>query len=475
MNQPRTDASSSPSVAPFIARDVGDVARPRRPFKSEIDLSHLPGEAGVVAMVRNTLGWMRRGNAHLLAQHRKFGPLYRTEFAGYKLVCVADPDLVVAITRDDRTWSAALAWVTFFGGIDPKLNAAGVDSPLFLDFEAHRDARKLVQPAFSPSATAAYFDAATEFFERAIDGWVADGRVSFKDAIRSLLVRVSTRIFLGEDRAAAEFERALIEYWGGPLSLTRSPLLSPAWRRSIRGHRTLCDMLRERIAERRVRGGDDMFSRLCARHDGAATVDDDGLARLVIGIMAAAFATTSSGLSSMAYLLATHPEWQDRMREESLAVSRGRISFEDSKRLELSAQVWKETMRLYPIAPYCARRALHDTQLGPWPIPAGTFVLALIAAVMQDGALWPHPLRFDPTRFSEDNAADHNHRSYYLPYGTGPHTCTGMHLANAEAKAFWHAMLTRCRFRLERDYRAQHNYAPAGIVSGDVALRLERL
>jgi cytochrome P450 len=477
MTNPRTEAPDQPTVAPFITNVVGDIARPRRALKSTLDLSHLPGEAGMVAMVRNTLGWMRNGNAHVLAQHRKFGPLYRTEFAGYTLVCVADPELVTTIARDDQTWSTALAWTTFFGGIDPNVNAGRVDSPLFLDFEPHRDSRKLVQPAFTPAATAGYFDAATEIFEGTVDGWIRDGKVSFKDAIRRLLVQVSTRIFLGTDSAAPEFERALIDYWEGPLSLVKHPLVSAKWRRSVRGHSKLCDMLLARVAERRKSGGDDMFSRLCAKQDTGTigTFDDAGLVRLVIGIMAAAFATTSSGLTSMAYLLATNPDWQDRMREEAIAVSRDRISFEDSKQLEISARVWKETMRLYPIAPYCARRAMHDTQLGDWKIPAGTFVIALLAAVMQDESLWDHPQRFDPDRFSEARADDKKHKGYFLPFGTGAHTCTGMHLANAEVKAFWQVLLTRCRIRLERDYRAHHTYMPAGIISGDVRLKLERL
>ncbi|HWU90292.1 MAG TPA: cytochrome P450 [Kofleriaceae bacterium] len=463
-----------PDVAPFLLDRVGDVSRPLRGLPTHVDLAHLPGEAGTLATVRNTLGWMRRGNAHLLEQHRRFGPIYRTGFAGYTIVCVGDPELVHEIARDDRTWSAALAWVTFFGGIDPKLNAARLDSPLFLDFAPHRDARKLLQPAFNPAAIASYFDAATAIFEPAVERWIARGRVEFKDAIRSLLVEVSTRIFLGVDDAAAQLERALVDYWEGPLALVRNRL-SAKWRRSIRGHRTLCEMLRARIAQRRETGGDDMFSRLCARGEGTDLVDDDGLVRLVIGVMAAAFATTSSGLASMAYLLATHPAWQDRMREEAFAVGRGRVSFEDSKRLEVSTRVWKETMRLFPIAPYYARRALRDTQLGPWKVPAGTFVLALIAAVMHDPALWDEPLRFDPDRFSEARAEDKKHLGFFLPFGTGAHTCTGMHLANAEARAFWHIMLTRCRFSLEREYRAHHTYLPAGIVSGDVKLRIERL
>src|SRR5690606_31901376 len=124
---------------------------------------------------------------------------------------------------------------------------------------------------------------------------------------------------------------------------------------------------------------------------------------------------------------------------------------------------------------YCARRALHDCELGPWKIPAGTFVLGLIAAVLQDASLWSDPLRFDPDRFSDERAEDKQHKWAFLPFGTGAHTCTGMHLANAEVKAFWHAMLTRCRFTLEREYRGRHTYLPAGIVSGDVKLRIEPL
>jgi len=475
MSNTGAKAQALPKVAPFIADRAGDISRPRRAVSTTVDLGHLPGESGLLAGFRNTLGWMRQGNSHVVAQHRKFGPVYRTEFAGYTVVCVGDPELVTSIARDDETWSAALAWITFFQGIDPKLNAASVDSPLFLDFEPHRYARKLLQPAFNPAAIASYFDAASDIFEHAIDRWVARGRIAFKDEIRRLMVQVSTRIFLGVDDAAAEFERALIEYWEGPLALIRDPRWSRKWRRSIHGHRRLCELLRARIAERRANGGDDMFSRLCARSGDSDALDDDGLVRLVIGIMAAAFATTSSGVASMAYLLAADPEWQDRMRQEALAVGPGRVSFEDSKRLEVSSRVWKETMRLYPIAPYAARRALRDVQLGRWKIPAGTFVFALFASVMHDAALWDDPLRFDPERFSEARAEDKKHKGYFMPYGTGPHTCTGMHLANAEVKAFWQAMLTRCRFSLARDYRGHHTYLPAGIVSGDVKLRIERL
>jgi cytochrome P450 len=332
MTQVQRDSLVSPEVAPFIVEHVQDVARPRRGFPTDLELSHLPGESGLFANIRNTYGWLRHGNDHVMAQHRRFGPVYRTVFSGYTLVSVADPDLVLAVARDDQTWSTALAWLTFFEGIDPKINAAPGESPLFQEFDSHRLTRKLLQPGFTPVATAGYFDAATDIFERAIAGWIERGGVAFKDAIQSLLVEVSTRIFLGEDAAARKFERALVDYWAGPLWLWKSKL-NPMFRRSIQGHRRLCEMLQERIPGRREAGGDDLFSRLCAKTEDSEPLNGDGLARIMIGVMAAAFATTSSGLTSMAYLLAKHPEWQERMREEAFAVSRGRISFEDSKRL----------------------------------------------------------------------------------------------------------------------------------------------
>jgi low affinity Fe/Cu permease len=48
-----------------------------------------------------------------------------------------------------------------------------------------------------------------------------------------------------------------------------------------------------------------------------------------------------------------------------------------------------------------------------------------------------------------------------------------MNLATVEVKAFCHAMLTRCRFRVPPDYNARHTYVPLGVVSGAVRLGVE--
>lgn len=471
---------SAPDLAlafsPRVADAIGDVARPRAGLPVTRDIDHLPGERGLVAGMRNLHGWLRRGNAHLVEQRHRFGPVYRTWMMRDPIVCVADPALVLQMVRnEDRSLSAALAWRVFFEGLDTTSDT--LDSLTTFDFEAHREVRKLLQPAFGAAATAGYVETAAPMFERAVDGWLARGRVAFKPAIRRLLADVSSRTLLGveDEREGERLDRALAAFWAAPFALTKNRWLSPTWRHAMDGHRVLREAFRAQVAARRTRGGADLFSRLCSESRGVDWLDDDGTVRLFIGLMAGAFDTTSSGLTSMAYLLARHPEWQERLREEALSTARGRVTYEQIARMTDAELAWKESLRLFPVAPDLPRRALRDMTLGGWSIPAGAFLLAMIAPVMQDPSWWTHPQRFDPERFAEGRAEDKRHKGLYLPFGAGAHACIGSHLANVEVKAFWHTMLTRCRFRLERDYEGAHTFTPLGIVSGDVRIVLEPL
>jgi cytochrome P450 len=313
-------------------------------------------------------------------------------------------------------------------------------------------------------------------FARTVDEWIERGRVAFKPGIRRLLADASARIFVGidDDREGEMLDRALADIWGSQLVIVRNRFWSAKLRRAQRSHRRLRETLRARVSERRARGGKDLFSRLCCESGGPAWLDDDGLVRLFLGVMLGAFDTTSSAMASMGYLLAKHPDWQERLREEAMAVGRGPTSYEGTKRLETADRVWRETLRLFPVAPDVPRVALRDVDLGSWRVPAGAGVFPLLSAAMQDAGWWTDPKRFDPDRFTETRAEDKKHKGLFLPFGAGAHACIGAQLANLEVKAFWHTMLTRCRFRLEPDYDGHHQHMPLGIVSGDVRIRVER-
>jgi cytochrome P450 len=472
--EPKTE----PATAPFLTDIVGDVNRPRRalPSSGPSLLAHFPGEIGLLTGVRSLMGIMRRGNAHFLEQVRRFGPVHKMQIGIFPLLAVADPELVLRIVRnDDNAFSAALGWRTGLEGLDS--SSVTIDAPMTLDAEPHRAARRLLQPAFNAPALASYLEMTLPRFERAVQRWIERGRVAFKPEIRRLLAIASARIFVGidDDREGEMLDRALADIWGAQLVVVKNRFLSARLRRAQRSHRRLRETLRGRIAERRASGGKDLFSRLCSESGGPSWLDDDALVRLFLGLMLGAFDTTSSAMASMGYLLAKHPDWQERLRQEARAVGPQPISYDDTKRLEATDRVWRETLRLFPVAPDVPRVALRAIDLGKWHVPAGAGIFPLLGAVMHDASWWTDPHRFDPDRFTEARAEDKKHKGLFLPFGAGVHACIGAQLANLEVKAFWHTMLTRCRFRLEPDYDAHHRHMPLGIVSGDVAIRVERL
>jgi cytochrome P450 len=462
----------TPDVDPAILRAVGDVGRPERPYDDLPSLAHIPGKDGALAGLVNLYGWTRHGQAHLQAQARRYGSVYRNQIGPFKFVSVTDPALGGEILRNaDGAWSAALGWLVQIGGmIDGPM-----DAPLTLDFQPHRDVRRLLQPAFKADALASYVQAANRHFVPTTDQWLADGRIEFKPEARRLFARVSADVFLGIDDAneAAKLDNAMTDFWRGPMALIKNEWLSPAWRAARRQYRFLIEHFGEQVESRRSSDGADLFTRLCQTNEKVDWLDDEGLVRVLVGVMAAAFDTTSAAVTSMAYLLATHPEWQERLRSETRQVATKTVTYDEIKNLEQLDWVWKETLRFYPVAPSVGRLALRDLSLGGYDIPAGGFISVVLSIAFRDPATWAEPDRFDPERFAPPRSEDKQNKGAFLPFGAGHHACIGSQLAALEAKAFWYQFLRKARIRLARPYEARHEYHPLGMVSGDVSLVVE--
>lgn len=465
--------ATSVDVAPWIRARVGDVGRPHAAIRPVV-ARDLPGERGLIAGLRNLRGWTHTGVDFMRARVAQHGPVFRMPLGPIEAIAVADPELVDQILRnEDRVWSAALGWRVFFEGIDPGRTTA--DFPTSFDFEPHRDIRRLLQPGFSATALAGYVAQASALIAPAIDGWLAAGRVTFKPAARRLFATVADRVFLGVDdpAEAALLDETMTAFWRGSIAVAKHPWLSPTWRRAVRAYAALRDRLRAQVAARRRGAGGDLFSRVCRAAPEVGWVDDDTLVACYLGLMAAAFDTTACAVTSMAYLLATHPPWQERLRAEARALGAGPITADQLKQLELCDRVWRETLRRYPVAPDVPRRPLRDVTLAGHRVPAGAMVLALTAPLQLDPAVWKEPRAFDPDRFAPERAEDRQRRGAYLPFGAGAHACIGAQLSSLEAKAFWHAFLRRARIRLARPYAARHELTPLGSVSGDVELVVE--
>jgi cytochrome P450 len=115
--------------------------------------------------------------------------------------------------------------------------------------------------------------------------------------------------------------------------------------------------------------------------------------------------------------------------------------------LPLLDSIFDEALRLYPPAPYLARRSLRACTLGGAEIPENTAIAVSSLVTHRMPEYWKEPANFDPLRFQPPRAEHTAHSHAFYPFGGGPHTCIGMHFARIQVKAVLCELLGRYRLR----------------------------
>nr|AKO73687.1 CYP4016A1 [Apolygus lucorum] len=152
--------------------------------------------------------------------------------------------------------------------------------------------------------------------------------------------------------------------------------------------------------------------------------------------------TASIAMSYAVYCLATHPEVQDKLRDEirKMGVTLENLDFEKLKSLTYLDMVLSESLRLYPPLPVISRKAVKDTTLGSVRVPKGMKVLVPAWKLQKDSRNYSNPEEFDPERFSADRKSSIP-KGAYLPFGEGPRLCIGMKFATTAIKIALVAMM----------------------------------
>ncbi|XP_071093713.1 cytochrome P450 3A8-like [Haliotis cracherodii] len=160
----------------------------------------------------------------------------------------------------------------------------------------------------------------------------------------------------------------------------------------------------------------------------------------------AGYDTSSNALTFTAYLLATHPEIQERLYQSIMThIGNKKPTYTEVTKLQYLENVFLETLRLYPPATRTKRVGAKDTTMNGYHIPAGLGIVIPVYAIHHDPEFWPEPEKFDPDRFLPENKHE-LHDYMWMPFGVGPRNCLGMRLALLEAKMAIVALLQNFRF-----------------------------
>jgi cytochrome P450 len=145
------------------------------------------------------------------------------------------------------------------------------------------------------------------------------------------------------------------------------------------------------------------------------------------------------------YILATHPEAQERIAAEVAAVVGERsIEHADTKRLPFTLAVFRETLRLYPPVGFLPRETAHDTKMRKKEMPKGCPVMVSPWTMHRHERIWHRPGDFQPERFLDGQEAAAI-KEAYLPFGMGPRVCIGQAFAIQEAMLVLATVVRRYR------------------------------
>ena len=413
-------------------------------------LDHIPGEDGW-PVLGNTLPLLADPIGFGARMRATYGDVFRSNAFGRRSVLLfgADANELVLFDRD-KNFSSAQGW----GSVLDLLFPRGL---MLLDFDHHRADRRALSIAFKPGPMRHYADALNRGIGARVAEWSGQ-QMLFYPAIKQLTLDLAADSFLGVPLGpeADAINKAFVDMVQASIGVVRRPLPFTAMGRGVAGRKFLLDYFtRETLRRREKGGGQDMFSQFAtATRDDGSLMPVDEVVDHMIFLMMAAHDTITSSASSLVWLLAKHPEWQDKLRAEVLAVTGGAgrpLSYDDMAKLELTEMAFKEALRLIPPVPSIPRRAMRAFEFGGYRIPAGTGVGISPSAVHMDPTHWPDPETFNPLRFTPEMIAK-RHKYAWVPFGGGAHMCLGLHFAYMQIKILMAQVLTRYRIEIEPGY-----------------------
>jgi cytochrome P450 len=152
--------------------------------------------------------------------------------------------------------------------------------------------------------------------------------------------------------------------------------------------------------------------------------------------------TSASALSWALFLLATHPDAQERVAAEAAVL---RPEFGVMGSLRFTRDVFREALRLYPPVPMMVRETVREEDFRGRHASKDAQVVISPWHLHRHERIWDQPDHFDPDRWAGE--AREAARDGYLPFSRGPRVCPGAGFAMLEGTLMLAHLVRAFRFQ----------------------------
>lgn len=405
-------------------------------------------------LIGDSLKWIRDADAYYRHLYETHGEVCRVSAFGKPVYMMMGPDANQFVLQNRGDLFANSQWEYYIGPFFRR-------GLMLMDFDEHRLHRRIMQEAFTREAITGYLERMQPSIDRGLDTWKPHPGFRMFDHLKTLTLDVGTEVFVGIPAGAETdpLNRAFLDTVRAGTGLIRFGLPGTRWNAGLRGRRVLEAFFRRELPAKRATDSDDLFAKLCrARGDDGSTLSDEDVVNHMIFVLMAAHDTSTITLTNMIYQLARAPDWQERLRAQSQAIGRSRLSYDDLDQLTDISLVTKEALRLCAPVPGLPRMATRDCEYKGHRIPAGAHVAITPWLTHRLPQYWSNPEQFDPERFNDSRAEDRQHPFLWVPFGGGAHKCIGLHFGQMEIKAILHRLLLRYRWSVPAGYTMKQDF-----------------
>lgn len=344
--------------------------------------------------------------------------------------------------------------------------------------------RRLMQPSFHRKQIASFGEAIESEADRFLSRWADEETRNIEEEMKALTMHIIGRTMFSVDMAG---DSADLHHAYELLSQSfNDRLLSiidyPAWvptranRQLKEANQIITKKLTAILQERRQtkEPKHDLLEMLMSAEENGHQFTPSQLLIEMSAIVFAGHETTALTLTWLFYLLAQHPEVEQRLLEEYAQQLGGRSpKIEEIAQLPYTTQVINEAMRLYPAAIVISRQLLEAESFGNHLLPAKANIVLNIGALHRDPRHWEHPDHFYPDHFAPSASAE-RHKFAFIPFSGGPRKCIGEPLAMAEMQLLLPTILQRYRLRLADGWRTRPKMKFTLVPESKMMMRIER-
>ncbi|MER7979218.1 cytochrome P450 [Streptomyces sp. NPDC095817] len=422
--------------------------RPEVPEVLELSVPPLAG--GGVPVLGH--GWkLARDPLAFFTQLRDHGDIVRLKLGPKTVYAVTTPALTGALALNPDYEIGGPLWESLEGLLGNK-GVATANGPM------HRRQRRTIQPAFRADIIPEYGPIMEEESRAFADRWEGGATVDCTSESFRVAVRMAARCLLRGrfmDERAERLSLALATVFRGMYQrmvipagpLYRLPL--PSMRKFDRALADLHALVDEIIAERRASGQkpDDLLTALLeAKNDDGDPIDEQEIHDQVVAILTPGSETIASTIMWLLHVLTEHPEEADKVAAEVQSVVGDRpVGFDDVRKLSHTNNVVVEAMRLRPAVWILTRRAVTETELGGYRIPAGADIVYSPYAIQRDPRSYQEHLDFDPDRWLPERSKDIP-KYAMRPFSVGNRKCPSDHFSMAQLTLVTATVASRWRF-----------------------------